>query len=144
MTTTASQAARRGRPTIVHDNRRVQAFVRRFGAVFCELAEELPQLDDVLTGIAHLQTEGQDSSRPLSKHMLMRVLHGCETITTEATAMALRRNYSRAAVARYTAHARTASKAIERILDLHPEWETSAGTLQAAREELDSPFLAQL
>jgi hypothetical protein len=141
---TTTPPVRRGRPAIAHDNRRVQAFVHRFGAAFCELSEELPGLDDALTGITHLQTEGQDSSRPLSKHMLLRVLHGCETISTEAAAVALRRDYSKAAVARYTAHARTASKTIERLLDHHPEWETCAGALQAAREALDGPFLAQL
>jgi hypothetical protein len=141
---TTLQPRPRGRPAIVHDNRRVQAFVQKFGGAFTELSAELPQLDDVLTGITHLQSEGQDSTRPLSKHMLMRVLHGCDSITTEATAAALRRSYSRSAVARYTAHARAASKTIERLLDQHPHWEVSAGILQAAREELDGPFLAQL
>jgi hypothetical protein len=138
------QRTKRGRPAIVHDNRRVQAFVQRFAGAFCDLAEELPALNDVLTGITHLQTEGQDSSRPLSKHMLLRVLHGCDSISTEAVAVALVREYSKAAVARYTAHARTASKAIEALLDRHSDWEASAGTLQAARDDLDLPFLAGL
>lgn len=135
---------RRGRPAILHDNRRVQAFVQRFAGAFCELDEEFPGLQDVLVGNTYLQTEGQDSQRPLSRHKLLQVLHGCATISTEAAAVALRRTYSRSTVARYTAHARTASKTIERLLDLHPEWEVSAGVLQAAREELDGPFWLQL
>lgn len=137
---TTVDTPRRGRPAIVHDNSRVQAFLCRFASLF-DLTEEVPELDDVLTGIAHLQTEGQHSTRPLSKRMLFRALQDCDAISTDAIARALGRDYSRATVGRYTAHARAASKAIERLLRLRPDWETAAGGLRAARDELDTPFL---
>lgn len=138
--TTPTTVGRRGRPAIVHDNVRVRAFLCRFASLI-DLTEEVPELDDVLTGIAHLQTEGQCSSRPLSKRMLFRALQACDVISTDAIAGALGRDYSRATLGRYTAHARAASKAIERLLRLRPDWEAAAGGLRAARDELDAPFL---
>jgi hypothetical protein len=141
--TGGATAARRGRPTIVHDNRRVRAFIRRFDSAF-DLAEELPTVDDALTGITHLQTEGQGSTRPLSKRILFRALRECEGISSQSVAAALGRDFSRASVGRYTAIARVASKAIERILDLRPDWERCAGGLAADRTEIDAPYRAEL
>jgi hypothetical protein len=97
-------------------------------------------LDDVLTGPTHLRTEGpskNDSTRPLSKWMLFRVIRQCQTIDTQSVAVALGRKYSRAAIARYTAIARVASKAIESRLDHNPLWESTATQIRERSEESD-------
>ena len=132
----------RGRPALVHDNSRVQAFVGYFDNAH-DLTETMPRLDDVITGITYLQTEGQASTRPLSKQMLFRALQRCQTIDTLSVAVALGREYSRAAIARYTAIARVASKAIERLLDTHPTWEPIAVQLRESRNELDRPYFQE-
>lgn len=133
----------RGRPTLVHDNSRVQTFVNCFHDVY-DLGEAMPRLADAITGIVHLQTEGQASTRPLSKAMLFRVLAGCQTIDTASATVALCREYSPAAVARYTAAARVASKAIDRFLDTHPAWEPIAIQIKESREEIDRPYAQEL
>lgn len=134
---------RRGRPALCHDNRRVQAFVQKFGTV-SEMVEELPVLEGILTGIVHLQTEGQASTRPLLKRMLFRALHGCETISAERVAVALGQKYSRAAVARYVAHARVTSNALAGFLDRHPAIETEATSCRMSRMELDRAHFEEL
>lgn len=128
MSELSNQAPRRGRgrPALAYDNNRVQAFVITYGTLPA-LVEALPVLDDVLTGAAAAQTEGQASTRPLSKHCIFAVLVGCDTIGTQNVGEALRwKDYSRAAIARYTAATRTASMVIARLLDQYPAWETSA------------------
>lgn len=132
----------RGRPALIHDNSRVQAFVLCFDNA-SDLAETIPRLNDAITGITHLQTEGQASTRPLSKPMLFRALQGCATIDTLSVAVALGRDYSLAAVKRYTAIARVASKAIDRLLDMHPAWESIATQLKKSREEIDGPYFRE-
>ncbi len=131
----------RGRPAIVHDNCRVQAFLRKFDST-TDLVEELPSVVDALTGLTYLQTGG--STRPLSMRMLLRVLYECSQISAEAAAVALGRNYSTGSVGRYTALARVASKEIARLLDTHPAWEEHAGMVKACRMELDGPSFAEL
>lgn len=109
----------RGRPALVHDNRRVRDFM----SVYCtpgEAVEDFPWLGHVLTGTVYLQTEGQASTRPLSKWSLFLALQLCDAISTEDVAVAIGQDYSRATIARYTATARVASKAIERELDRRP------------------------
>lgn len=132
----------RGRPALVLDNRRVQAFIHCFDTAR-DLAEAMPRLDDAITGITHLQTEGQASTRPLSKLMLFRALQRCPAIDTASVAVALGREYSLATVKRYTAIARVASKAIDRLLDLHPSWETIAIQIKESREEIDRPYFQE-
>lgn len=139
--TKAPKRSSRGRPPIVHDNCRVQAFLRKFDCTK-DLVEELPSVVDALTGITYLQTGG--STRPLSRRMLLRVLYECSDIRADAAADALGRNYGKASVARYTAIARVASKEITRLLDTHPEWEEHAGMVKASRTELDGPSFAEL
>lgn len=130
----------RGRPTLTHQNGRVQAFTCHFDSP-SEFAEVFPKLDDALTGITYLQTEGQASTRPLSKRMVFRALQGCEVVSTENVAAALGRGYSKAATARYTASTRVASKAIDRLLDQFPEWEAQAALWKAERTQYDDPEL---
>lgn len=136
---------RKGRPAIVHDNRRVRAFLLQavtdpqpahpFDRSDDDQDDAPRWVSDILVGNTHLQTEGQKSTRPLSRHLLVRVLTRCEDLSTEAVAEALRRDYSPAAVARYAAHARAASKAIELQMDVRPR-----RVDQDSRRELDAPF----
>lgn len=136
---------RRGRPAIVHDNRRVRAFLQES---ICDPEPEHPfdrsddehddaprWVSDVLIGNTHLQTEGQKSTRPLSRHLLVRVLTRCDDLSAESVAEALRRDYSRAAIQRYTAHARAASKALDRLIDVRPRRPS-----RDPRRELDASF----
>jgi hypothetical protein len=115
----------RGRPAIAHDNRRVRAFLRAFEST-SDIRENLPSLDDVLTGIPHLQPEGQDSTRPLSKGSLLHVLQHCKTISTEAVKAAIGPAYSLSQVKRYALAARVASKVIEHNLNQRSAWATLA------------------
>lgn len=125
LTTTSTPKPRRGRPAIEHDNRRVRLFLRAFDSN-SDIRENLPTLDDVLTGIVRLQTEGQDSARPLSRGTLLHVLQHCKTISTEAVQAAMGPTYSITQVKRYALAARVASKVIEHNLNMRPSWLTVA------------------
>jgi hypothetical protein len=132
----------RGRPALVHDNRRVQAFMQCFDSTSA-INKSMSRLDDALTGATHLRTEGpskNDSTRPLSKRMLFRAIRQCQTIDTQSVAVALGRKYSPAAIARYTAIARVASKAIDSLLDQNPLWESIATQRRESSEESDLSF----
>lgn len=130
----------RGRPSIEHDNRRVAAFMSHYRTAF-DLGQDRPALDDVLTGAALLQSEGQGSTRPLSRLKLFMVLQHCPTISTGAVSEVLGGDSSRSQADRYAAAARVASKAIVMHLDRHPAWEGEAATLAAFMEEIDGPYL---
>ncbi|MEZ5630604.1 MAG: hypothetical protein R3F09_07840 [Burkholderiaceae bacterium] len=133
----------RGRPAVTHDNRRVQAFMGAFDSVL-SLTAEHPQLESLFTGVVHLQPEGRGSTRPLSKLQLFRVLQGCDHLNTDRVIQAMGRERADSSVYRYAALARVASKATERLLTGHPEWEPEAALRKASREELDAPYLAEL
>lgn len=133
----------RGRPAIHHCNSRAQSYMLCFTSP-CELKEACPRIDDCLIGITHLQTEGQASTRPLSKRRLFEALQRCESIDAVSVAHALGRDYSLATVKRYTAVARVASKAIASLLNKHPAWEPQAVDLKESREALDRPYFAEL
>lgn len=140
--TSSPHSRGRGRPALVHDNRRVQAFMQCFEAPSA-VKHCMPGLDDVLTGITHLRTTGpkeNDSTRPLSKRMLFRAIRECQTIDTQSVTLALGRKYSRAAIARYTAIARVASKAIDSLLDHNPSWESQATRMREWGEESAMSF----
>lgn len=129
----------RGRPALAHDNRRVMAFVGNYASAF-EMVQDWPCLDDVLTGVTLLHTEGQGFTRPLSKFRLFLVLQRCPILTSKAVAEALGGCCQSTAV-RYAAIARVASKATEWCLTRHPEWEREAALLEASRDEIDGPVL---
>lgn len=133
----------RGRPAIHHSNERVRAFVVSFSSP-SELREAYPQIDDCLVGTTHLQTEGQASTRPLSKRRLFDALQHCESIDTASVSRALGYGYSPAAVKRYAVAARVASKAIASQLDQHPTWEVEAADRREGKEALDRPYFAAM
>ncbi len=91
-----------------------------------ELLETYSRVEDVFTGVVHAQSEGQGSTRPLSKRKLYAALRSCSVIATETVAMALARVSveapSKATVGRYTAIARIASRAIDDLLEVNPHW----------------------
>ena len=106
----------RGRPALVHDNIQVSDFLSGYNTSG-GAAKAMPQIGDVFAGCVVLQTEGQDSTRSLSKRRLFRALRECKAISTVAVAEAIGRGYSRSQVARYVAAARVASKAIAPLLE---------------------------
>lgn len=134
-----SEGRPRGRPAIVCDNQRVAAFLSHYPTAF-DLGQDRPALDDVLTGATMLQTEGQGSTRPLSRIKLFAVLQHCPTISSKAVADIMGGECSRSQADRYTAAARVASKAIASHLDRHPAWEQEAATLAASMEAIDAPY----
>lgn len=102
-----------------HDNGAVRAYLSEYDS-WEQVRECIPWADDVMTGIAAAQTEGQASTRPLSQRCIFAVLVSCEAIGTQATAAALwRKGYSRATIARYTLAARAASVLIARLMEPH-------------------------
>lgn len=103
----------------MHDNRTVRAYLSEYCS-WEQVRECTPWADDVMTGIAAAQTEGQASKRPLSRGCIFAVLASCEAISTQATAAALWcKGYSRATIARYTLAARAASVLIGRLIGQH-------------------------
>lgn len=100
------------------DNRRVSAYLSTF-ATLSELTGLHPSMDDIFTGVSRLQTEGQGSTRPLSRRQLFHVLSMCDHITADAAAQG---DVSLRHAQRYAGHARVASKAIARLLDQRHGW----------------------
>lgn len=82
-------------------------------------------LDNILTGVAWLQSEGQASTRCMSVQRLKGVLL-CPSINVPAVAAALGEHAGHSTAERYTLHARVASKAIISLLDKNPHWEAEA------------------
>jgi hypothetical protein len=134
MTTDTKAPRKRGRPAASLDNRAVRQFLVNIpseweahtpGAVVCDpwalKGPQRRQLEDVLTGAVYLQSEGQASTRPLARPLLLRVLQRCDTITSKGVSEAIGRDYSRATFDRYMAVARVASKAIAALLERHAE-----------------------
>ena len=112
-----SQAPRRGRPAIVHDNRRVREFLSAFPTLTI-LREDCPMLEDVLAGVSAAKTEGDTARRSLCRSRLYGLVAGCDFISTRVTAEVLAwMGYCEATVKRYTQAARTVSWFIARELD---------------------------
>lgn len=147
-------SAPKGRPSVALDNRRVSAYLSNF-TTLSELIGLHPSIDDIFTGVSRLQTEGQGSTRPLSRRQLFHVLSVCDHITVKAVADVLGKEtpgHSRTAQ-RYAGHARVASKAIARLLDQRPWLEAAVSfwspagrrqTVAEAQAELDEPYFAEL
>lgn len=133
---------RLGRPPRAHDNTRVAAFMGSCLEVG-ELLDNWPRVDDILTGAVQLQTEGQGSTRPMSKRRLFQVLRSCPVIGTHATALALGLDNSLTTAKRYAAAAGVASRAVLALLVADPRYE-AAGGLAADREALDAPYWRDL
>ena len=134
---------KRGRPTIQHDNSQVASFLSCFPCLY-DAREAFPWLDDIFTGVVHLQTEGQASTRPLSRSSLYRVLSACEALQQQAVAGALPGSPSGRTAYRYAAIARVASTAIARELERQPHLLPEAQNWKADRDALDAPYMADL
>lgn len=107
----------RGRPALVHDNRRVQECLSDYPTLE-EFLGEHPRMDDVLTGAVRAQTTGHTATRPLPKKTLFVLLSGLPVISTSATSEALRWcGYCETTIKRYAQAARMASLFISRELD---------------------------
>lgn len=125
----------RGRPPKTHDNSRVRAALEPWfihaGSGIADPGEgdERPAsltgmswLDDIITGVSRMQTEGQKSTRPLDRGLILRILLRCPTIDASSVAAVTGRDYERAQADRYTAAARVASKGVAAELDRRPKW----------------------
>ena len=155
----------RGRPAVTFDNTRVRAFLAPFpvlrdpDGVLPAALDMHPFLGDILTGGANLQTEVQNSTRPLSTKTLFRILSHCEQISVQdvADALSMGRPYGDVGqrhARRYASHARVAAKAIARVLDQRPWLESAATflaprgtkrqTLAEAQAAIDAPYFAEL
>lgn len=143
MTPASATPRRRGRPTISLDNRRVRAFMSEHLSL-SKLMEAHPVMDDVFTGAVRLQTEGEQHDRALSRRRVFRVLRFCDVIETATVAEVLTSGFEpvrgRSTIARYFGAARVTANAINRLLDLNPEWQVTMLEQQA----LDAPWLEDL
>lgn len=143
----------RGRPPKTHDNRRVQAALVPWyihgGSVVDDPGDgdEHPAsltgmswLDDIITGVSRMQTEGQKSTRPLDRRLILRILLRCPTIGSASVWAVAGRDYEKAQTDRYTAAARVASKGVAMELDRRPEWVARLEADAAYMEEFDGPM----
>lgn len=134
----------RGRPPKTHDNRRVQAALipwLTFGGGGCvdrpAVFTGMAWLDDILTGASQLQSEGQRSTRPLDRRLILRILLRCPIIDTASVSVVTGRDYERAQIDRYTAAARVASKGVAAQLERRPEWAAQMEANTACLYEFD-------
>lgn len=141
MTQTYPAIRRRGRPPRSLDNASVKAFL--IVATHPAAPERWRgPVGDILTGATFLQSEGQGSTRPLSRRLLLRILQTCDNITSNEVSRVIARNYSRSQVDRYMASARVASKALSDLLARHPEWRLLASEPAAfTNDEEEDPLL---
>ena len=125
------------RPPTTHENGAVAAFLAGYfnGAEACG---EHPWLDDIMTGVVVLKTEGDTGTRPLSRKVLFSLLQRCEVISTVGVGTVLAGRAKARTVDRYAAAARVASKAITARL---PTVQVRAG-IREARAVVDAeiPF----
>ena len=137
-----------GRPPLIHDNTRVRAVLTAWCGYSApeEVADDEEGtdgsgsrwMDDILMGVSWLQSKGQNSTRPLNKTLILRVLLHCDSITSEEVGRTIGRDHCRSQADRYTAAARVASKAIEAELDRRPEWVRQVLDDAASMAELDA------
>jgi hypothetical protein len=125
-----------------HDNREVSQFLADYWSA-SDLAENLPQADDVLSGVLALKTEGDTATRSLSRFTLFTVLQSCETIDVASIEEVTLGRYGASTLCRYAAAARVASKALAAIIRRLPANEKLGG-LKKAQRDLDTSYRTEL
>lgn len=125
-----------------HNNTRVRAFLAGYVSMQ-ELCEDYPPIDDIISGILELKTEGVTSTRTLSRQVLFHILQQCRTIDLSSVKGTTRVPYAYTTLAAYAALARVASKAVERFTDALAEGK-AALSLGRARAALDAPYADEL
>ena len=125
-----------------HDNGQVQGFLSGYLSAH-EVCLDYPAVDDILSGVLELQTEGSTSTRSLSRQVLFHILQSCPLIDVESIKLATHGRYSYRSIAGYAATARTASKAIQGFLAKLPPFALRL-TVVEARRLTDSPYLVDL
>jgi hypothetical protein len=125
------------RPPTTHPNAEVADYLADYFSA-SEACADLPWLDDILTGVLALRTDGDSRTRSLSRKVLFLVLQRCQVISTKHVGTALGGRYQPRTVERYASLARVASLATAARL---PRAGAAPGSVLAAREELDAPFL---
>ena len=130
------------RPPNVHDNRKVRSFLEGYVSAR-ELCEDYPAIDDILSGALELKTEGDTSTRSLSRQVLFHILQQCPTIDVSSIKAATRVPYAYNTLAAYAAVARVVSKAIERFIDNLAD-RKAVQSLGRARTAIDRPYADDL
>lgn len=125
-----------------HDNRAVAQFLSDYWSA-SDLTENLPQADDVFSGVLALKTEGDTATRSLSRTTLFTVLQACETIDVQAINEATLGRYSERTLQAYAAAARVASKALAALIRRLPGTEMPGG-LKKAQCALDAQYRDEL
>lgn len=137
------QTKRKGRPTVSHDNQTVYAFLKHYD-LFSDLKDDYPQVESILTGASWLQSEGQFSTRPLSRRELFQVLRHCPVITTKGIKVVLKVKLNSSQVHRYFMASRVASNGLRNLLERFPEMMEYTSSLKTSREALDALYFEEL
>jgi hypothetical protein len=125
-----------------HDSGQVYGFLSGYFSAH-EMCQDYPAIDDILSGVLELQSEGSTSTRSLSRQVLFHILQTCPLIDVESVNEATHRRYSYRSLAAYAATARTASKAIQGFLAKLPPFALRLSVVEA-RRLTDSPYLLNL
>jgi hypothetical protein len=126
----------------IHSSHRTQALLDTYSTA-AELCEDLPAIDDILSGALELKTAGNTSTRSLSRQTLFLILQRCPTIDVDSINKATHGRYAYRSLASYAAAARVASKAIEGLIRRAGPQATRLNIRQE-RARLDAPYHAEL
>ena len=125
-----------------HDNGRVHRYLHSYLKAW-ELCEAHPAIDDIFSGVLALKSEGDSSTRSLSRQVLFHILQCCPSIHVGAISGATNGRYAYSTNAAYAAASRVASKAIANYLD-QMNCKVQPLTILEERKRLDAPYLARL
>ena len=126
----------------LHNNERAQSFLDAY-LTAAEVCEDNPQVDDIFSGVLELKTEGDSSTRSLSRQVLFQILQRCPTIDVASINSATNGSYSYRSLAGYAALARVASKAIAGFIDKMPVG-VHRLTIRQEQQLLDDPYEDEL
>jgi hypothetical protein len=135
MTTITACAPRpRGRPAITLDNTAVRRVLSAW-STFTELADSLPEAEDIITGSTLLRTAGITSTRPLARSKLFHLLTHLDSISTREVASLLALDAGSSTAELYASVLRIISKAVHSKLKSSQRWQDAAAE---ARHTLDA------
>lgn len=145
LTTTTASPCRRGRPAKSHDNTVTRQFVSNFWNA-TDMTQTYPATGDILAGVLALKTEGDSSTRSLSRTALFRVLTYSDRITVSDVRRLLGARYSDRAVQRYAEAARVASKALAAFISTLtlPPGSSRHPSRLADMQAIDAPYAGSL
>lgn len=125
-----------------HDNTTVKNFLSDYFHA-CDLCEQHPQADDILSGILELKTSGSTSTRSLSRQVLFHILQWCPVINVASINEVTNQQYSYRTMTSYAATARVASKALEKLIDGLPKT-PQLMSIRQAQKQIDASYMEEL